>query len=369
MIRLISEKPISKKSAKRIRYAILLAYRGQNYFGMQLQKEYPTVEGCLLKALLENNFISKEEYKDPFLCYFQRASRTDRSVSAVRQVCTIKMPKNNNFITNGSDILNMKLPLDIRIFGIRRTTPSFHPQKSCFARTYSYTLPTFAFAKSNELTSAAFRITDETINEISSVLQIFVGTHNFFNYTSKKQYDEKSCCRFIHSFKCGPKRLFRDEIRNEDVEFITIFIKGQSFMLHQIRKMIGMVIAVCRGFAYKSDIQKSFENARLDLPKAPGLGLVLERLHYDYYDKKFANLHGSLSYWGDTIENAVEDMRECIISDILKKEVTTYNMLSWISSLINHDFSENDDSAIPPLAIAGGIALGKITVVQNSMKR
>lgn len=29
------------------------------------------------------------------------------------------MPKNNNFITNGSDILNMKLPLDIRIFGIR----------------------------------------------------------------------------------------------------------------------------------------------------------------------------------------------------------------------------------------------------------
>lgn len=37
-------------------------------------------------------------------------------------------------------------------------------------------------------------------------------------------------------------------------------------------------------------------------------------------------------------------------------------MLSWISSLINHDFSENDDSAIPPLAIAGGIALGKITV-------
>lgn len=26
---------------------------------------------------------------------------------------------------------------------------------------------------------------------------------------------------------------------------------------------LGMVIAVCRGFAYKSDIQKSFENARV----------------------------------------------------------------------------------------------------------
>lgn len=63
-----------------------------------------------------------------------------------------------------------------------------------------------------------------------------------------RQYDEKSCCRFIHSFKCGPKRLFRDEIRNEDVEFITIFIKGQSFMLHQIRKMIGKFFFVVKKF-------------------------------------------------------------------------------------------------------------------------
>ena len=47
-----------------------------------------------------------------------------------------------------------------------------------------------------------------------------------------------------------------------------------------------MVIAVVRELQLKSYIQRSFENERLDVPKAPGLGLLLERVHFDTYDKK-----------------------------------------------------------------------------------
>jgi tRNA pseudouridine38-40 synthase len=65
------------------------------------------------------------------------------------------------------------------------------------------------------------------------------------------------------SFKCAEPFLYRDTIRNRDVEFITIYIRGQSFMMHQIRKMIGMVLAVARGMVYKTDIQKSFESQRV----------------------------------------------------------------------------------------------------------
>lgn len=55
-------------------------------------------------------------------------------------------------------------------------------------------------------------------------------------------------------------------------------VKGQSFMLHQIRKMVGMTIAVARGLATIDTLHKAWKTERLDLPVAPGLGLVLEEV-------------------------------------------------------------------------------------------
>jgi len=85
--------------------------------------------------------------------------------------------------------------------------------------------------------------------------------------------------------------------------FITIekciyFILGQSFMLHQIRKMVGVIIAICRGVAKLDVIERSWKKDRLDLPIAPGLGLVLEEVHYDKYNEKFGNdgMHERLDF-------------------------------------------------------------------------
>ena len=49
-------------------------------------------------------------------------------------------------------------------------------------------------------------------------------------------------------------------------------------MLHQIRKMIGMSIAVIRGDANESVIADSWNTDRIDVPRAPGLGLMLEEV-------------------------------------------------------------------------------------------
>lgn len=52
----------------------------------QVQKDCPTIEGVLFRALADCGYISHEDVTVPFRFYFQRAARTDRAVSAARQV-------------------------------------------------------------------------------------------------------------------------------------------------------------------------------------------------------------------------------------------------------------------------------------------
>lgn len=104
-------------------------------------------------------------------------------------------------------------------------------------------------------------------------------------------------------------------------------ILGQSFMLHQIRKMVGVIIAICRGVAKHEVIEQSWKPDRLDLPIAPGLGLVLEEVHYDKYNGKFGNdgMHERLDFV--ELNNEVAAFRsKHILPTIIKveKEESSY---------------------------------------------
>uniref|UniRef100_A0A915NLK7 tRNA pseudouridine synthase n=1 Tax=Meloidogyne floridensis TaxID=298350 RepID=A0A915NLK7_9BILA len=80
--------PKIQRKPKKVKYAMLLAYQGQNYFGMQFQRnpKFPTIENHLFNAMEAHGFITKEHYVNLMDWHFQRAARTDRSVSAVGQV-------------------------------------------------------------------------------------------------------------------------------------------------------------------------------------------------------------------------------------------------------------------------------------------
>ena len=54
---------------------------------------YPTIEEDLLKALKSSGAIAPEWYDKPQLAHFQRASRTDKGVSAVKMVVSLKIGK------------------------------------------------------------------------------------------------------------------------------------------------------------------------------------------------------------------------------------------------------------------------------------
>jgi len=131
----------------------------------------------------------------------------------------------------------------------------------------------------------AYRIPESRLDRIQVALDQYVGTKNFFNYTIQKQHRDPSAKRYIKSFN-----LNRNPIIINDTEWLSLKVHGQSFMMHQIRKMVAMAAMVVRCGADPERMKESYENTKIAIPKAPGLGLLLERPVFDSYNKKAADL-------------------------------------------------------------------------------
>lgn len=81
------------KRIKKRNFAMLLGYLGKNYYGMQRNPDKLTIEECLIKAMLKAELINHEAFETIQSINFQRAARTDKGVSAIRQVVSLKLRK------------------------------------------------------------------------------------------------------------------------------------------------------------------------------------------------------------------------------------------------------------------------------------
>jgi len=127
----------------------------------------------------------------------------------------------------------------------------------------------------------AYRVDPRRLERVRSALSRFNGTHNFHNYTIDKGPRDPSAKRVIKSFVVAA-----DPIIINDTEWLSLKVHGQSFMMHQIRKMISMVALIVRCGCHEGRIQDSYLPQRLNVPKAPSLGLLLERPVFDAYNEK-----------------------------------------------------------------------------------
>jgi len=118
-------------------------------------------------------------------------------------------------------------------------------------------------------------------------------------------------------------------------------------MLHQIRKMIGLAIAIMRGFTDSSTITRAFGPERIDIPIAPGLGLLLEEVHYERYNKKYGGdgIHEAL-LWDEVNEQIVSFKSEHIYPRMVETEIQEKSMLNWLSTLPIHTFSNRDHESL-----------------------
>ena len=127
----------------------------------------------------------------------------------------------------------------------------------------------------------AYRIPPSRLRRVREALSLYEGTHNYHNYTVQKSFSDPSAKRVIRSFIVGA-----DPILIGDTEWLSLKVHGQSFMMHQIRKMVGMVALIVRCGCDPKRIVESYGPEKMSIPKAPSLGLLLERPTFDSYNNR-----------------------------------------------------------------------------------
>jgi tRNA pseudouridine38-40 synthase len=127
----------------------------------------------------------------------------------------------------------------------------------------------------------AYRISTSRRERVQEALNCYVGTRNFHNYTIQKHFNDASAKRHIRSFKVQPEPVIIN-----DTEWLSLKVHGQSFMMHQIRKMVAMAALVVRCGTPMTIIKESYGPATISIPKAPGLGLLLEAPVFESYNER-----------------------------------------------------------------------------------
>ncbi|KAJ1965194.1 tRNA pseudouridine synthase 1 [Dipsacomyces acuminosporus] len=354
------------------RVALLIGFCGTGYQGMQINPNAKTIEGDLFKALAEAGAVSADNATDQKKVQLQRAARTDKGVHAAGQVVSLKM------IVEDPEIVakvNSHLPDQIRVWGYVRTIRSFNSKTMCDSRIYEYLLPTYVFmepsaenaeiaktvpfeerevpASSDENMKAKrdYRISPDMLQFVRDAFAKYKGTHDFRNFTVTRGCTASNSKRYIYSFDVSDPKIIQGS------EWLSLKVKGQSFMLHQIRKMVGLIILMARSGTPLRLMDELFSGPRVNVPKAPGLGLLLEQPVFDAFNKRVASQQqGSndpVSF--EPHNEEIERFKNKYIYDaIIRSEMAERVFDSWVQSV--EVFPEqytyiNKEGVIPESAI------------------
>jgi len=260
--------------------ALMIAFLGTNYTGMQINPQQKTIHAELEYAMFKCQYISRDNYGYPNKYSWSNSARTDKGVHSAAQVCSCKInvPPNETMDDVRTN-LNAYLPDDIAILDIVKTTRSFSAKTFRDKVRYTYMIPSYIFHpdlpqllqtlsppdlvyKSDSQTEnvlkntqqiselqkqlKSYRASPAQLALLQSALHEFVGTHAFHNYTSKKAvpggYSDMSAKRYILKFDIADPIISAN-----GTEWIVTRVTGQSFLLNQIRKMVSMAMDVARG--------------------------------------------------------------------------------------------------------------------------
>ncbi|CAL0307075.1 unnamed protein product [Lupinus luteus] len=166
------------------------------------------------------------------------------------------------------------------------------------------------------------------------ILKYYVGTHNFHNFTTRTKAEDPAANRFIISFDASTTVLV------DGMEFVKCEIVGQSFMLHQIRKMMGLAVAVMRNCAPESLITNALQkDVNIHVPTAPEVGLYLDECFFTSYNDKWKDSHEELSM-KEYAKEAEEFKMKYIYSHIASTEHKDGTVALWLQSLNHRNYPD-----------------------------
>ena len=228
-----------------MRIALKFAYDGTRFSGYARQPGRRTVEQQLLDLLSESNIL-----KDPASSCFRTASRTDRGVSALGNVCafTTTTPQETIFS------LLPKTSEDIVIYGMKSVAPDFYPRHAR-QRAYRY------YLKNEGL----------DVNQVLAAAGLFTGEHNFRNFAR------------VEPLK-NPVRTIDTIVIHERQEYLILDFYAQTFLWNQIRRIVSALQKSGQGTLSLQSIQHALVHpeTRVDYQVSPPEPLLLMDIVYDF---------------------------------------------------------------------------------------
>lgn len=239
-----------------------VSYDGTAYGGFQIQKNAPTIQGELEKALAVI-------YKEPLR--ITGAGRTDAGVHARGQVAHYAPP----FAIPAPRLpaaLNVLLPDDIVVLKAAAAGPDFHACYDARRKIYRYTLDRAHYPQVMRRRFAYHfpgAFDRPLVEEAARMLR---GTHNFQAFRAAGS-----------AVRSTVRTLYRVRLESLPQEQLLQFtFEGDGFLYRMVRMLVGSLLRVSRGRLQPEAVAAALvgECPQAAGPTAPPQGLCLEKVIY-----------------------------------------------------------------------------------------
>ena len=248
------------KNWVQMRYAIGIEYDGSAFYGWQVQRQEPTVQGCVETALAR---VANHAVR--VAC----CGRTDTGVHALCQVAhfdTLANRSERSWILGAS----CHLPAGISILWLREVDEGFHARFSAYSRTYRYRILNRWVRPALDAKRMGWcrkPLDAESMNEAAQYLR---GEHDFSAFRA-------ASCQARHAL-----REIQDISVGRSGNEVRIDITANGFLYHMVRNIAGSLTAIGQGTKPLAWIQELLlsRDRTLAAPTAAAEGLYFVGARY-----------------------------------------------------------------------------------------